>query len=91
MEYKIVESYNKSLYSMEYKVKELIDEGWRPIGGLSVIISRQESEGYHECKYYQAMIKEDVNEQTSVSNTLSEDAERYLENLRIISAKLNDT
>lgn len=44
-----------NIYNLEVKVKQLIDKGFKPIGGVSVF-SENTGHGIHS-KYSQAMIK----------------------------------
>ena len=60
MEYMIVTATGKNLFvlcnDLEKKVKDLIDAGWKPLGGISVSEEKFEHSGYYTLA--QAIIKE---------------------------------
>ena len=56
VDYKIVESTEAEI--VEQRVKELIKEGWAPLGGASASIDNEETYG----SYVQAMVKYEAKE-----------------------------
>jgi hypothetical protein len=64
MEQKIITS--SSAYSLNSKIKEMIDEGWKPLGSHQVVLihsqnryaGTQHMDTRHEVEYSQTMVKE---------------------------------
>ena len=56
MEYKRIKE--ESLYSLEYSVREKINEGWKPMGGIGVEAGGNGTYGGYKVRYYQVIVKE---------------------------------
>ena len=64
MEQKIITA--SSAYSLNSKIKEMIDEGWKPLGSHHVVVihsqnrfaGTQHMDTRHEVEYSQTMVKE---------------------------------
>lgn len=53
------------LKEMDYEVAKLLNEGWKPVGGVSMAYKHEHGEGRHipgHLVYAQAMLKEDDQE-----------------------------